>query len=163
MEVAGPGQPRGGISNEHWSDTVLHVSGGLAYPSGAGNAFYGRAELGINLGDRHGPQFTLMPFGLEGWGGRHGGGGSLPVTLQVGYRVSVLYAGIGVGVNALSFDQVDDTRGVGALSPLAQAKLGLVFGPVSVLADLRGEYRWQIGRDNLPLVTGGLTLGITFR
>jgi hypothetical protein len=135
----------------------------MEFPRGLGSAGYGRAELGVRMGDEHGLQLRAMPFSLEGWGGRRGGGGSIPVTVQIGYQVSALYAGIGGGVNALTFDQVDGLNSVGMLSPVAAASVGLALGPVSVLADVRVQYRWQLGNDNRVVPMAGLTLAFPMK
>jgi hypothetical protein len=135
------------------------VGGGFAYPHGLDRGGYGRAELGIRGGDDHGLQVRLMLFGLEGWGSRHGGGGAVPVTAQIGYKKSVLYAEVGGGLQLITFEQVRGDNSVGALSPVAVGNVGLVLGPVRVSADVRAQYRWQLGADNRALYTAGLALG----
>ena len=69
----------------------------------------------------------------------------LPVAVVFGVRAQPVRATLGLGLYALTVDEVNDDTGVGLYSPFACARVGGdVFG-IQLGADARITRRWQIG------------------
>jgi|MudIll2142460700_1097286.scaffolds.fasta_scaffold11039_3 hypothetical protein len=146
------------------------------------------AGLGIDLafgwaGQRNGPSgwsarldYEILPFfdpsergglfgvhpGIEVWrSGEDNWGFSLPVGVVGGVRIFPMRFTLGVGLDAILIDQVDDDTGFGLYAPFALAKLGAdVFG-AQVGADARIGYRWQFGADDHARWQLGIYVGYT--
>lgn len=159
---AAPAAPRPHRRTEEWPvDGALRLAGGRALVRGVSDGWYGRAELGPRLLERRGGPLLHVTAGLEGWLSGRDGGGAIPLTAQVGYVLSVVYLAAGAGVNVITFDQVGGLNGLGVVSPVAAANVGLTLGRVSLLADVRAQYRWQAGASDRRVYLGGLALDVT--
>jgi len=146
------------------------------------------AGLGIDIafgwaGQRNGPSgwsarldYEVLPFfdpsergglfgfqpGFEVWrSGEDNWGFSLPVGVVGGVRIFPMRLTLGVGLDAIVIDQVDDDTGFGLYAPFALAKLGVdVFG-AQVGADARIGYRWQFGAEDHTRWQLGIYVGYT--
>ncbi len=86
-----------------------------------------------------------LHIGWEVWRAKPDWGLSLPLAIVFGVRAQPVRATLGVGLNALIVDVVNDDTGVGLYAPFACARVGGdVFG-IQLGADARITRRWQIG------------------
>jgi hypothetical protein len=100
--------------------------------------------------------------GWEVWRASPDWGLALPVAIVFGVRAQPVRATIGVGVDGLLVDVVDDDTGVGFYAPLACARVGAdVFG-LQLGADARIVRRWQIGAPDHTQWQLGAFLGATW-
>lgn len=83
--------------------------------------------------------------GYEAWRAAPDWGLSVPVAVVFGVRAQPVRATIGVGVEGLVVDVVDDDTGVGFYAPLACARVGADVLGLQLGADARIVRRWQIG------------------
>jgi hypothetical protein len=97
--------------------------------------------------------------GLEGWGAKNAGGVAIPVIFFGGYRAKPMLATLGLGFNVFTVDNLDDDVGFGIFSPRAHARIGFLAGPVMIAANAEAQYRWLWGRDEIPMIQAGLTIG----
>ena len=94
--------------------------------------------------DAAGFVFGAQP-GIEVWrSGDDNWGFSLPIGIVAGARLFPMRAVVGVGVDAILIDQVNDDTGVGFYAPFALAKLGFDVSGFQLGLDARLGYRWQI-------------------
>ena len=128
-------------------------SGWVARIEGEVLPVYTRGAVGAVFGGLWG--FEMWRSGVDNWGF------SLPVGYMVGARVSPMRAAIGVGIDAILIDQVDDDTGVGFYAPFALARLGFDIAGFQLGADARIGYRWQIGADDHTRWQLGVYIGKT--
>ena len=138
------------------------VSFGVVRSDGLPDGYYGRFEteyfeVAMRGARRHGPVVGAL-LGLEGWGGRVGGGGGITTSAYGGYRQPLcpnpgtfdLFVITGLGWHWLIVDHVAGETGVGIFAPLASAAGGLEFGGVRLLGEASAQYRWQWGASDRP-------------
>ena len=82
---------------------------------------------------------------LEIWRDKPDWGFAIPLALIGGIRVLPVRATIGVGLDALLVDRVDDDTGFGLWAPFACANVGLDLYGARVGVDARVVRRWQLG------------------
>lgn len=155
------------------SPEPAHPSGGLGGALTIGRAGMSGTETGwlVRLDYEAFP--VLPPSGIPGvifgfhvgwevWRSAPDWGLSLPVAIVLGVRAQPVRATIGVGVEALVVDVVDDDTGVGFYAPLACARVGAdVFG-FQLGADARIVRRWQIGAPDHTQWQLGVFIGKTW-
>jgi hypothetical protein len=138
---------------------ALGVAAGRVFNSKISDGFYGRIGLdGLlrNTSDSTTTALRVEMLSIEAWSSPDGGGGSLPLLLQLGAASGPFVGALGVGWHWVLIDHVDST-GVGFLAPLAAANLGLDLGFLRVMADARASYRWQFtAHDRAQVLVGGI-------
>ena len=143
------------------------LSFGRAWVAGADDGFYGRFES--EYFEVASPFITGALVGVEGWGteGASAGGGSLPLSFFVGLRggpfegpkAPLLFLTAGLGVLVVVYDRIDDTGGLGLLSPFAVATAGVELAPgFRLLADGRATERWHWTSESVSELQLGLTV-----
>lgn len=132
------------------------ISFGRALTEDLADGWYGRIETDYFIqratdGRRRVGPTTGILVGLEGWGSEDGGGGGVPTTLYLGYRMPLfgtskspgLFGTAGVGWDWVIWDLALSDGGFGLLAPFAKAAAGIDLGGVRLLADGEIQYRWQ--------------------
>lgn len=84
-----------------------------------------------------------------------------PVAVVGGMRVVIARAYVGVGVNAITIDQIDDDTGFGFCSPMALANIGLDIYGFTAMFDTRVARRWQIGSPDITQWVFSIMIGAT--
>ncbi len=113
------------------------------------------------------PHGTVGPIvglvgGLEYWRDEDDQGFSLPLVLTTGIRAYAMRAMLGIGVHALTIDNVAGDTGVGVFGPIAMATVGLDVWGVRVGVDVRATRRWQFGADDFTQLQLGISVGYTY-
>jgi len=144
------------------------LGGGLAYADGVPDAWLMRLdyELFPFLAPRHafGGLFGFT-VGFDYWHARRGvannWGLGLPAAFVVGMRAVAVRGYLGVGVNAMTLDQVADDTGLGWMAPMAVANVGLDLFGVNASLDTRVSRRWQFGAPDHTQWMFALMIGAT--
>jgi hypothetical protein len=145
------------------------LGAGVAYSEGVPDAWLVRLEheLFPFITPRHtvGGLFGFM-IGFDYWHARDGvpnnWGIGLPASFVLGMRAVAVRALVGLGVNALTIDQVDDDTGFGWFAPMAMANVGVdLFGWTAML-DTRVSRRWQFGAPDHTQWMFSVMIGRTF-
>jgi hypothetical protein len=146
---------------ERVSVLLPRADGGVAVVPGRRVGGYGSAALDAlwNADRRRLKPVWGLSGGWEFFGspGTRGGGG-FNIGLLGGLRSPTVFALVGAGVNAFTFD-LEKGGGGGILSPRASARVGFVVGSFHLGAIAQVQRRWQWGSEDLTLVTLGLALG----
>jgi hypothetical protein len=95
----------------------------------------------------HGVPGPIVGFqiGWEVWRAKPDWGISLPGAIVFGIRAQPVRATLGLGVDALVVDVVDDDTGVGLYAPFASLRVCADVLGFQLGADARITRRWQIG------------------
>ena len=125
---------------------------GWAYSDGVPDAYLIRFDYEAFpfITDRHtvGGLFGFN-LGFDYWHARDrvpdNWGLGLPFAFVVGMRAVAARGYVGVGVNAITLDQVDDDTGFGWMAPMALANVGLDLFGWNATFDTRVSRRWQFG------------------
>lgn len=96
------------------------------------------------------PRDTAGPIlgfhvGWEVWRAKPDWGLSLPMAVVLGVRAQPVRATLGVGLDMLLVDVVNDDTGVGLYAPFACARVGGDVLGIQIGADARITRRWQFG------------------
>jgi hypothetical protein len=145
----------------------ITAEGGAVFSPRLPTGAYGRLGVQAIVGDDvHGSGLIYGLWeGLEIWGTRGIGGGSMAVTGLVGWKAGALLATLGGGFNVLSLDKKsseDHRYALGLLMPRASVRLGVEIDSVfvGVTGDVQRRFAW--GPDGVTLVQGGLAIGAMF-
>ncbi|HWO18138.1 MAG TPA: hypothetical protein VNO30_05160 [Kofleriaceae bacterium] len=87
---------------------------------------------------------------------------ALPMAVVLGVRAQPVRATLGVGVDALIVDEVNDDTGVGLYAPFACARGGGDIFGIQLGADARITRRWQIGAPDHTQWQLGVFAGVTW-
>lgn len=143
------------------------VTFGRAITEGIADGFYGRFETEYFQAD----DILIGGFllGLEGWGSPNGGGGGIPISVYWGVRAPfyasikapALFLSVGLGVNTIIIDYVNEEAGFGLFAPFGTGVAGFeIFPGGRVLFDARAEYRWQWAAPDRYQFRVGLSLAV---
>lgn len=160
--ATGPTAPPARATPELWSRLSIKADGGVALVPR--QSVGGYARLGAELALSEDPVHARFVWGIwdayEGWFGDEAGGFAIPFVVFAGYRAPPFVASVGAGGNLLTIDHLAGDTGAGILSPRAEARVGLDFGPAFLLATSGVQRRWMWGRDDVTLVQAGLSIGL---
>jgi hypothetical protein len=152
-------------SDEPWSRFGLRLDGGVAIIPH--HTVGGYARLGGEGMISSDPARARFVWGVwdayEGWLAKDAGGFAVPLVFYLGYRNVPFVATAGAGLNLFTIDHLEDDTGAGILSPRADVRFGAELGsevPVVILATSEIQYRWLWGRDDIPMLQFGLSIGI---
>jgi hypothetical protein len=143
-----------------WIGTRLEV--GASFLASGTPGGYGRATIEmLSTGSLRetGPVLGFW-YGFEGWGAPKVGGGSVPLALEGGVKLTHFVATLGAGFNLFTIDKLEKRYGGGIFSPRASARIGLHFEPVYVVATADVQRRWQWGLDDMTVFQAGLAIGV---
>lgn len=162
VEHAGCGARSGCGGRAERVNALARLSGGRAFAHDVTGAYYGRLELEGSVVPRRrfGHVIGGMPLGVEAWGGKEGGGGSIPMTFYVGVATPAIMAVLGGGFSIFAYDRVDGRGGLGFLTPHAHAGLGVDTRSVRVLVEGRSQYRWFLGAPDRAMHDLGLSIAL---
>jgi hypothetical protein len=144
------------------ADLWPRATGGRAFTEDIADGWFGRIEMDVSYAEESwGPGFIGgTTIGLEGWGSSDGGGGGVPLGNYAGFRAPLVISLIGVGVDLLIWDYVQDDGGFGIFAPFGMASIGVDLDVFRVSADMRAQYRWQWGADDRWQIRAGLSVAM---